>query len=305
MEDKTDISGGIPSGLAVVGTYPGFQSANEHALVVLSMNLPYWMFRAEGRFLLCVEEVYLESVQEEIGKFDHDSSLPRATLWPDMRDRRELSPGAFVVFGYTLLVFFVNQQRHSGWLVERGALDAVALLQHGEWWRMVTALTLHADVAHLSANVLGGVFFAVFVNRGFGVGLGWVLILLSGILGNLSTAMVYFPAEHHSMGASTAIFGALGLLVGDALVAGIVHGRFEIFRTRVIPVVGGFVLLALLGAGDVRTDTVAHFGGFLMGFCVGFAAARILEWKQPGKLLDGALLFTALIIPAVAWTTAR
>jgi rhomboid protease GluP len=305
MDRFGNIEGEIPDGLAVVGVYSGFRVANERALVVLSTDLPYWMFRAEGRYVLCVEARFSDTVKSEIEKYEaeHHAGLRRLAL-PDA-EWRKLNLPAFAIYALVMLAFFVNQQRGSGILEASGALDANAVLRGGEWWRIVTALTLHADIGHLSANLLSGVFFVLFVNLGFGAGFGWVLVVLSGAMGNGFTALVYHPEPHLSLGASTAIFGALGLLVGDAIVAGMRHGNFYVFRNRVVPVVGGLALLALLGAGDFRTDTLAHLGGFISGISLGLPAARLLEWRRPGPLTERTLLFAALMIPAIAWTFAR
>ncbi|MEE8302585.1 MAG: rhomboid family intramembrane serine protease, partial [Candidatus Tectomicrobia bacterium] len=58
------------------------------------------------------------------------------------------------------------------------------LVMDGQWWRTITALTLHADLAHILANSLFGAVFGLFVGRYLGSGFGWLLVLLAGALGN-------------------------------------------------------------------------------------------------------------------------
>ncbi len=88
------------------------------------------------------------------------------------------------------------------------------MIDGGEWWRPFTSLFLHADFNHLLGNVCFGVIFCVLVAHSVGPVLGWVLILASGVMGNILTAGWYYPERFQSVGASTATFGALGILVG-------------------------------------------------------------------------------------------
>src|SRR5262245_36278052 len=92
---------------------------------------------------------------------------------------------------------------------------AVRILE-GEPWRAVTALMLHADWTHLLGNVLGMGVLATAVCRLLGPGLGLALIVLSGATGNFLNAALR-GAPHVEVGASTAIFGALGILAGMAV----------------------------------------------------------------------------------------
>jgi membrane associated rhomboid family serine protease len=82
----------------------------------------------------------------------------------------------------------------------------------------VTALTLHADLAHVLSNALACLVFVTAVAWWLGPGVGTWLVLLAGAGGNALTALVHGPASV-SGGASTAIFGALGILAARQSVA--------------------------------------------------------------------------------------
>ena len=60
-----------------------------------------------------------------------------------------------------------------------GSMDA-GLVASGQWWRTVTALTLHGDLGHLMGNSLFGAVFGMFAGRHLGSGLAWLLVLLCG-----------------------------------------------------------------------------------------------------------------------------
>ena len=121
----------------------------------------------------------------------------------------------------------------------------------GEWWRAVTALTLHVELDHLGGNLAFGAFFGYFVGRYFGHGVGWLAVLLAATGANVLNAWVQSPA-HRSIGASTAVFAALGLLVTYTWRRGFL--RDTPWRARIAPIVAGLGLLAFTGTAGENTD---------------------------------------------------
>jgi membrane associated rhomboid family serine protease len=83
-------------------------------------------------------------------------------------------------------------------------------------------------------------------------------------------AIVNHAGVYRSLGASTAVFGALGLLTGGAI--RLVYRGNHPFRWRslFVPVAAGLTVLGLYGAGDQRVDVVAHVTGFAAGLILGF-----------------------------------
>lgn len=176
---------------------------------------------------------------------------------------------------------------------QRGALDVFRVRVLGEWHRAVTALTLHADSQHLFGNMLFGAPFLILLCRRAGLGLGVLLALLAGALGNVGNAF-YRPYGHVSLGFSTALFGTVGVLSG--LMA--LHGwekRGETatlsWRRGVLLLAAGTGILAMLGTDGERTDYAAHLFGLLAGFGVGGAAGWLLrrlgEPSRPAQFLFG------------------
>src|SRR5262249_24176648 len=172
-----------------------------------------------------------------------------------------------------------------------GSADAARIL-HGEVWRTVTALTLHADVTHLVANVTAGALLATAVCRTVGGGLGAVLLVLSGAAGNAINAAVRGPG-HVAVGASTAVLGAVGVLSGLAFV----RTRRGLGRRRGawVPLAAGLALLGMLGS-DPHADLGAHLWGFLVG--IGLGAGTALAFvTPPGRATQLALgiMATAMV----------
>jgi membrane associated rhomboid family serine protease len=185
-----------------------------------------------------------------------------------------------------------------------GAAVASAL-RDGELWRAATALTLHLDVPHLLSNLVFGLAFSYLVLHGFGGGVGSLALVLAGILGNYTNAWVQ-PLEHASIGASTAVFGALGLLGGSEWRAR--HLLAEPGTRRFAPVGGTLLLLIYLGVGEGRpgrnVDVLAHVFGLAWGLALGVllpAIPRRTIESRPAQLAAGA---AALAVLALAWLVA-
>jgi rhomboid protease GluP len=180
------------------------------------------------------------------------------------------------------------------WLAS-GELQAGRVLD-GELWRAVTALTLHANGAHLAGNLAFGGFFGYFVGRYFGAGLGWFAIVAGGVFGNVLNSVIQ-PADHRAIGASTAVFAALGLLTAHAWRRG--AGQTS-WRARFAPVAAGIGLLAFTGTAGEHTDILAHLMGFAAGFGIGALLARMrLPRSRSSQAAFGA---AAAGLVLLAWT---
>jgi membrane associated rhomboid family serine protease len=184
--------------------------------------------------------------------------------------------------------------------VNRGVLE-VALLEDGEWWRAFTALTLHADLGHLLANLAFGMLFAYPASQFVGVGVAWLAIVLGAGAANV-VDMALHPPEHSILGASTAVFTALGLT--SAFTWRRRATGSLTWMQRLAPLVAGVALLAFTGTGGERTDVLAHLLGFIAGVGLGFvlAHARLPAPDRPGSQWAGGA--AALAILGGAWVAA-
>ena len=211
----------------------------------------------------------------------------------------DLSPAGFVIGGLLVAFFLVSgaPDAELSW-VERGSADA-RRIGAGEPWRAVTALTLHADLPHALANAASATVFVGAVCGLLGVGLGSATVLASGALGNLANAWVR-GGDHHSVGASTAVFGAVGLLCALAFA----HRRRGSRRRRAALAVGaGLALLAMLGTAGERVDLWAHLFGLLAGLLVA-APLALLGVRRPGRGVQIALGAAALAVVVASWLRA-
>lgn len=258
-----------PPNLAEAGTYPTAREAFEHGLVVLALGSPFWLLPADQGYRLMVEPAMAEVAREQLSHFDRES-----VDWPP----RPLAAGPAragltgpLLWCIVVLFSFGAQGRWPGW-TSAGAVDARAMLDDGEWWRAFTALFLHADFGHLVSNAFSGVFVFAAVLAAQGRRRGWLLLAAAGTLGNVAAALLHHAGAYRSLGASTAIFGALGLLTGRALAA-IARSPAQRWRTMFVPLASGLAVLGLYGAGGVDIDVLAHATGFAAGLVLGLLAA--------------------------------
>jgi len=174
------------------------------------------------------------------------------------------------------------------------------LILEGQWWRTVTALTLHSGWLHLLGNLTLGGIFIVRLCRDLGSGLAWSLLLAGGILGNLANAWLQLP-DHRAVGASTAVFGAVGLLA----TLNLVNYHRHLQRRWPLPVAAALGLLALLGSEGERTDLGAHLFGFIFGLLLGLATGYVLRRVgRPSQGLNALLALASAGLVSAAWWAA-
>ena len=154
--------------------------------------------------------------------------------------------------------------------VEAGVLHSGSV-RDGEWWRIVTALTLHGGLEHILSNSLFGSLFGFFVARYLGSGIGWLVILLSASAANAVNAMVH-PDSFRALGASTANFAALGL--APTLLWRKGAFRQQDWRRGVAPIFAAVAMLAFTGFGSERVDVGGHVFGFIAGVGAGWYLSR-------------------------------
>lgn len=213
-----------------------------------------------------------------------------------------LERGTIGALGFLLVIWALP------WLQEwtlydwRGAgVMAAKLVTEGEWWRTITALTLHADIGHIAGNSLFGVLFGSLLARQLGSGVAWLLIVVAAAAANTINAFSQGDT-FRSLGASTATFAALGLLAAVVWRRGYFN-RANDWRRSFAPVFAAICLVAFTGIGDGNTDVAAHLFGFGCGLILGLASAGL-----PFSWLNGRTQWAAgsgaLGLVILAWWAA-
>jgi membrane associated rhomboid family serine protease len=284
--------------------------ARDHALVLQSIGIPHGLVQDGPAFVVVVRGDMLERAQFELDRYDRENAN-----WPPKADALELFAGAPLAAAFycvVILALHIAQRSHAygvDW-TQAGRASAERIT-NGEWWRTVTALSLHGDLTHVIGNAVFGAFFGVLLSQAVGVGVAWMSLLVAGALGNALNAIVQGPS-HNSIGASTAVFAAVGCLAAFRWRTG---GAGEGFRRRWLPLVMGLALLAFLGfpgenpeeTFDVmrpRVDVVAHATGFIAGALLGVVHAVRQKRRRIGEKGQLALAWAAPAALAVAWALA-
>jgi rhomboid protease GluP len=294
----------IPDGpLIEVGRYPRLSDARLRGLVVSAGQWAHWIKREEDEWVLFVETPAQEAVLRELAAFEAEEMVRPRPVSPPPRER--IPTLSLYIAAWILSAFFLAQKFAPPVWVERGVAESRAILG-GQWWRTITALTLHADPPHLIANLATGLLFAAFLIPRLGTGLTWLAITVSGALGNAINAWGYRGEAHYSIGASTACFGALGILVGLELAARLREVHSRSLWQLVLPVGAGLALLAYLGVGEEgkNIDYMAHCWGFLAGGGIGIAGTALRAKERTPSCVQRLAATLAVALVAVAWMLA-
>ena len=271
------------------------------ALVLDSRSIPCCIEPDGAAWQLLVPEYHLESARRELQLFEEANRN-----WPPaLPAARQLIENTLPTISVLLLLATFHNLTLVGLsLPERGIIDLYELgaahaasIRGGQWWQCVTALTLHAGPVHLLGNLTIGGTFIILLCRELGSGLAWSLLLASGTFGNLLNAWAQSP-DHRSVGASTAVFGAVGILAAISTV----RYRHHLQRRWFIPVAAGVALLAILGTEGKNTDLGAHLFGFCLGLFFGTTAEIMVgKYGWPGGVLNALLAVMSGVLVVVAW----
>ncbi len=218
-------------------------------------------------------------------------SWPPATRWPVAR-----FDWSSLVWAALLAYFHWLASARPG-IVTAGVMDSAAVAA-GQWWRVFTAMQLHADVGHLAANLSIGVLLLGLVMGRFGLGVGMLATYAAGIGGNL-LSLTFNHKPFHGLGASGMVMGALGLLAAQS---------FAFRSAQKVPprllfggIMAGIMLFVLFGLSP-GSDLAAHFGGFVSGLALGFPLAAVPVRRIRGLALSFfAGLICAALVTATWW----
>lgn len=276
----------------------------DRGLVLTSVGIPYLAPDDEEEPRLLVEAHQATRAREELTRYEEENR--------GFRVRRALPPAAplaragAALFALVLVGMFLVQRIEPGGFDWVGAGRAhAAAIRGGELWRVFTALTLHVDVPHVLSNVIFGLLFAYLLFHAHGGGLGLLAVVLCGALGNLTNAWVHRP-EHLSIGASTAVFAAVGLIGSSEARAR--HLLREPSARRAAPICGALVFLLYLGVGDAQSardvDILAHVFGLAWGLVLGTWLPSVPRKRVDSAQFQLGLALLTLILLALAWALA-
>jgi membrane associated rhomboid family serine protease len=282
----------------VIRTTESAREADEWALVLTAAGIPYRLEWGAAGWMLLAPDPEVANVREALDAYAEETRGESAGPLPEAASARTawtvgLAGGAF------LLGFFAVTGPPMGgspWF-DRGAAAAGPML-HGEPWRAVTALTLHVDTVHVVSNAIATALLLPPIVQRLGPGGAVWLLLLAGTGANLLAATAQ-GSPHVAVGASTATFGAIGILAALRLWPRSGTGRTR-GRRWIVPV-ATVLLLTMLGTGR-GADVLAHALGLLSGGVIGLVAA--VSRRRRAVPIQWALAAAAALTVVGCWQLA-
>ncbi|HMR68386.1 MAG TPA: rhomboid family intramembrane serine protease [Anaerolineae bacterium] len=147
-------------------------------------------------------------------------------------------------------------------------------IMEGEVWRLFASMFLHIGIAHLAFNAYALFIFGLEMERLYDPGRFLVVYILSGLFGSLASFATKGPLVL-SAGASGAIFGVIGMNLAYFLLHRDALGRFGKARVQSTLVI--IAINLLFGFTVPGIDNMAHIGGLVSGFVLGYGLAPRYE----------------------------
>jgi rhomboid protease GluP len=276
------------------------RDCEERGLVLEALGIPHLTASRFGESSqLLVPADRAEQASQQLAAFlrENKPAVPTpAVPWDPISTRL-----AALYVGLLLGGFWLQHQLAIpfDWTATTALTDGV--WSRGEWWRVITALTVHADAGHVLANLVVGLAFILLCGRYLGAGFAGLTVLLVAVAANaIESALL--PPLASSVGASTAVFAALGLAAGLAWAW---QSRHRLaWPHRWAPLVGGAVMLTYLGTGDSSTDTLAHLLGFGGGLIAGAAIATSGGARWRSRRWQHLAGWLAMLVVVSGWLSA-
>ena len=185
-------------------------------------------------------------------------------------------------------------------LFDLGAMAPPAVA-NGQFWRLFTAMFLHAGLLHVALNAYFFWLFGRVVESVFGRTWMLLIFLVSGFLASVAS-YAFGPVVALAVGASGAISGVFGAFIAYN------------YRRRHLAANAGnlrmaltvIVLNAFISVAYSSIDWRAHVGGLVAGFALGYLADDAVPARQRAVArFAGVATLVALGIALVVWRTAE
>jgi rhomboid protease GluP len=173
-------------------------------------------------------------------------------------------------------------------LLRLGAKFGPAMVA-GQWWRLVTAMFLHAGLLHIGLNLWCLFDLGPSVESLFSTAKFLAFYLATGIAGFVLS--LWWSPFGISVGASGAILGLIGILIGASFHHGHLGKEYRSQLWRWVIYIGIFGLL-------FRADNAAHLGGLACGAVLGYFVPEGEPTTRTGDNLWNTLAILAVLVIA-------
>jgi rhomboid protease GluP len=223
----------------------------------------------------------------------------------------------YILIGINLIAFLLTNfisillsGNESYSLLLLGASYAPFVLQ-GEVWRLITAAFLHGGIFHLGFNMYALYISGTYIEHFYGAKKLFIAYILTGL--GASLLSMFFElfgiwssngldtSMGISVGSSGAVFGLIGILIGNKLRKNIYEPGLNIDSNQLFAIVFYNLLIGFgvnLTGGSLRIDNWAHLGGLITGILLGFIFNTVNNFKKStfDKILINTLFVISLIL---------
>ena len=186
-----------------------------------------------------------------------------------LQKQQQIYRSAYITLGLlavNIIVFIVSGLIPD--LYYHGAMYTEGVIMNGEFYRILTATFLHANIGHLFNNMIMLGLAGAIVENYMGHGLYFIMYILAGVFGNLLSMAyeIHNDVQWITVGASGSVMGVVGFIS-----VWIVINRKALTTDRFMLIRLIFLLVFVIDACFFQSgaNTVAHLGGFLTGFVFG------------------------------------
>jgi len=261
---------------------------NEIVLLFSAMGINFSVLKQGDYKIIVVPDEEREKALREIALYRKENVLYYFRgEEKSFVERRELIYYSIIIVFFSLYLF---QMIDVNFLPEYDLKGLGALViertKNSEFYRLVTSLTLHADFVHLLSNAFFGGIICYFLFQYTGIGFGWFMVMLSGIMGNFVN--IFFHENNFvSFGSSSAFFGALGIITSTGIYE---RKGVQVSKGYFLPLASAVAIFSMFGVSP-ESDIGGHLFGFVSGLILGVLFSLI-----KGKLSKRKMLFSALSI---------
>jgi rhomboid protease GluP len=209
--------------------------------------------------------------------------------------------GAITVIFLVQLYFFQTVGPRQEPITPWGMMSFERILNHGEYYRLLTAMFIHLSETHFFSNALVLYFVGRTVEAYFGRWRFASIYLLGGLSGSLASFMF---SRGNSAGASGALFALIGaelvFLYANRQLLG-EQGRQWFQQTLVMAGLNLFIGIA----APTQIDNWGHLGGFFAGIVLAWFIGPQYEVSMANstpdrlRLVDKTPPLTMLRVPAI------
>ncbi len=273
-----------------------FRQVRDDSLVLLSQGIEHRLLRSEeGPFQIFIVPEFEAAARQQLDLY-HRENPPKEDN-PPIPLSFSLQP-LWVLLApivFTLIDFSDKMNLHGP-----GVSDAAKVMR-GEWWRSLTAQTLHGDMRHLASNLLCGYIVMNMITFRIPLLRLAPFIAAAAAIANICVSATV-QTDFRSLGFSSFVFAAIGCLavIEFRLMPRESHGMLR----RFAPLCGAASLAVFLGLGE-NADILGHAYGFVAGLFCGFIPKKkSLRWGTPLSSADGLGLLMYYGLYLAAWKLA-